>query len=43
MLWLVVGDRASIEQSVRDAGLGEVIVLTAEGEPIADATTVNEK
>ncbi|GGZ99966.1 peptidase M16 [Arenicella chitinivorans] len=41
MLWLVVGDRASIEQSVRDAGLGKVIVLNAEGEPVTDATAIN--
>lgn len=41
MLWLVVGDRASIEQSVRDAGLGDVIVLSAEGEPLPNTTVVD--
>ena len=28
---IVVGDRAKIEQGVREAGIGEVIVIDADG------------
>lgn len=34
MLWVVVGDRAKIESSVREAGLGNVIVVNVEGETL---------
>jgi zinc protease len=40
MVWVVVGDRAEIEQSIRDLGLGEVRILTEEEpepEPVAMA------
>ena len=30
-VWIVVGDRAKIEQGVREAGIGEVIVIDADG------------
>ena len=30
LIWVVVGDRAKIEKSVRELGLGEVKVLNAE-------------
>ncbi len=30
-VWIVVGDREKIEQGVRDAGIGEVIVIDADG------------
>jgi zinc protease len=33
-VWIVVGDRAKIEQGVREAGIGEVIVIDADGEPV---------
>jgi zinc protease len=29
--WIVVGDRAKIEQAVRDAGIGEVVVIDPDG------------
>jgi len=32
MLWVVVGDRSKIEDSVRNIGLGEVIVVNTQGE-----------
>jgi len=31
MTWLVIGDRSKIEQKIRDAKLGEVIILDKEG------------
>ncbi len=31
VLWIVVGDRARIEEGVRAAGLGEVVVIDADG------------
>jgi zinc protease len=34
-VWIVVGDRAKIEQGVRDANIGEVIVIDADGVPVA--------
>jgi zinc protease len=33
-VWIVVGDRAKIEQGVREAGIGQVIVIDADGEPV---------
>ncbi|NOT28997.1 MAG: insulinase family protein [Planctomycetes bacterium] len=33
-IWIVVGDRAKIEAGVREAGLGEVIVIDADGERV---------
>jgi zinc protease len=33
-VWIVIGDRAKIEQGVRDAGIGEVIVIDADGKPV---------
>ena len=30
-VWIVVGDRAKIEQGVREAGIGDVIVIDADG------------
>jgi zinc protease len=37
-VWIVVGDRAKIEQSVRDTGIGEVIVIDADGQPVGPGT-----
>lgn len=34
MLWVIVGDRSSIEQKVRDAKLGKLIVVDGEGKPL---------
>ena len=34
MLWVVVGDRELIEQKVRDAKLGKVIVVDAEAQTV---------
>ena len=34
MLWLVAGDREKIEQSIRDAKLGELIIIDGEGKPV---------
>lgn len=34
MLWVVVGDLKEIEQSIREADLGKVIVVDIEGKPI---------
>jgi len=34
ILWMVVGDRSRIEESVRNAGLGDVIILDAEGQQV---------
>jgi zinc protease len=36
---LLVGDRATIEQDVRELGLGEVIVVDSEGRPVQGAGT----
>ena len=33
-VWIVVGDRARIEAGVREAGIGEVIVIDADGNPL---------
>jgi zinc protease len=33
-VWIVVGDRAKIEAGVREAGIGEVIVIDADGQPV---------
>ena len=42
MLWVVVGDRAIIEQKIRDANLGEVIIVDAEGQTVEVASTAGE-
>jgi len=34
MVWVVVGDRAKIETSVRELGLGEVKLMDADGNPL---------
>ena len=33
-VWIVVGDRAKIEPGVREAGIGEVVVIDADGKPV---------
>ena len=35
LTWIVIGDLAKIEAGVRELGLGEVIVLDADGKPRA--------
>jgi zinc protease len=37
-VWIVVGDRAKIEAGVREAGIGEVVVIDADGEVVATGT-----
>jgi len=34
MIWIIVGDRAKIEKEVRDAGLGPVTILDADGKVV---------
>ena len=34
LTWLIVGDRAQIEDQVRELGLGEVHILDADGKPV---------
>ena len=43
MLWVVVGDREIIEQKVRDAQLGKVIVVDSEGNSIEDSGAGNSE
>jgi zinc protease len=33
-VWIVVGDRAKIEAGVRETGIGEVVVIDADGRPV---------
>jgi zinc protease len=33
-VWIVVGDRAKIEAGVREAGIGDVVVIDTDGEPV---------
>ncbi len=33
-VWIVVGDRAKIEAGVREVGIGDVIVIDADGQPV---------
>jgi zinc protease len=37
IIWVVVGDRAKIEAGVREVGLGEVRLLSPDGQPLAAA------
>lgn len=34
LVWVVVGDRAKIEASIRELGLGELVLLDADGNPL---------
>ena len=34
MIWVVVGDRARIEQSIRELDLGEIRFIDADGNPV---------
>jgi zinc protease len=34
LVWIVIGDRAKVEQGVRAAGLGDVTVVDPEGKPV---------
>jgi zinc protease len=34
MVWVVVGDREKIEPGIRGLGLGELVVLDPDGEPV---------
>jgi zinc protease len=35
MTWLIVGDRAKIEPGIRELALGDVVVIDADGKPLA--------
>ncbi len=37
-VWIVVGDRSKIEQGVRDAAIGDVIVIDADGKAVGPKT-----
>jgi len=32
--WIVVGDRAKIEQGIKEAGIADVVVIDADGQPV---------
>jgi zinc protease len=34
MVWVIVGDRAKIEQGIKDAGIGKIHFIDADGKPI---------
>ncbi len=34
LVWVVVGDRAKVEQQIRDAGFSEIRLIDADGEPV---------
>jgi len=34
MVWIIVGDRAKIEQGIKDSGIGKVHLIDADGHPI---------
>jgi zinc protease len=38
-VWIVVGDRSKIEAGVREAGIGEVIVIDADGRPVSNVNS----
>ena len=33
-MWIVVGDRAKIEQGIKEAGIADVVVIDADGQPV---------
>jgi zinc protease len=35
MVWVVVGDREKIEAGIRSLGLGEIVIVDADGEVVA--------
>ncbi len=35
LIWVVVGDRSRIEEGIRELGVGEVVLLDADGNPVA--------
>ena len=42
MLWVIVGDRAIIEQKIKDTQLGEVIIINAEGQTVKATSSAGE-
>jgi zinc protease len=34
MVWVIVGDRAKIEQGIKDLGIGKIHFIDADGKPI---------
>ena len=43
LVWVVVGDRAKIENGVRELGLGDLHLLDAEGKPLREAKLQSQK
>jgi zinc protease len=41
IVWLVVGDREKIEPGLRELGFGEIALVDADGNPVADAETIS--
>jgi zinc protease len=37
LVWVVVGDRATVEPAIRELGLGEIRLLDADGQPLDNA------
>jgi zinc protease len=35
LVWVIVGDRAKIEQGLRDLNLGEIHLIDTDGNPVA--------
>jgi zinc protease len=33
MVWVVIGDRVKVEQGIRELGLGDIVLLDADGRP----------
>jgi len=33
MVWVVIGDRAKVESGIRELGLGDIVLLDADGRP----------
>ncbi len=43
LVWVVVGDRAKVEQGMRELGLGDIILIDADGNPVPDEASVSAK
>ena len=43
LIWVVVGDRKKIEAGIKELGIGELRLITAEGEPVDEGSTVARK
>ena len=43
LTWVVVGDRAKIEDAIRSAGFGPIRLVDADGQPISTDSNPGEK